>query len=501
MVQTFNRNEARPPPRRGAVGFKMNRVKTALSTFWGQVALFCLLTATVPVLRYFLLPIKNRYQLSPFFSFVEPYLGPFTLLPLVALFALTLCLRQALRAPAVVKYTYFTVTFFTLTVTVNAALGGLHNLLPQALWQYLADAQKLYVHGNFLRDYHLHVESLHWHATVHPAGVFLYFYPLLRIFPAQSQWVWIALVNALLAGTGALFLYRAAGNLYGEKARAPAALLYVTAPSLLLYGSTIDAVIAAYGAFTLYLLSRYLTRGRLRDGFLAGLAVAGGVFLAYQFGFFWVLLGVGTVLALRYAPPPAASEGSPAARGKRGWLVASVAAAVGAFGAFFVALYFLTGFNVVAEFIHQLRASEKYYGSGENVWYLFNRYVLGGPAYEGPHRSALMWIPGNFLAFFFLLGPPTTILFLRDLWRRLKERPPRAAGAVFSIAAAASFLLINFSGFTLAETERVWLFMTPWFLGGAASYLEERRPDLLFSVLAFNVLLSVAFVTFFRPIR
>jgi hypothetical protein len=464
------------------------------------------LTATVPVLRYFLLPIINRYQLSPFFSFVEPYLGPFTLLPLVALFALTLCLRQALRAPPAVKYTYFTVAFFTLTTTVNAALGGLHNLLPQALWQYLADAQKLYVHGNFLRDYHLHVENLHWHTTVHPAGVFLYFYPLLRIFPAQSQWVWIALVNALLAGTGALFLYRATGNLYGAKARATAALLYVTMPSLLLYGSTIDAVIAAFGAFTLYLLSRYLTRRRLRDGLLAGLAVAGGVFLAYQFGFFWVLLGVGTVLALRYAPPPAVgeetpAEGPPVQAGRRGRLVAASAVAVGAFVAFFVAVYFLTGFNVVTEFGHQLRASEKYYGSGENVWYLFNHYVLGGPAYEGPHRSALMWIPGNFVAFFFLLGPPTTILFLRDLWRRVKERPPRAAGAIFSIAAAASFLLINLSGFTLAETERVWLFMTPWFLGGAASYLEERRPDLLFSVLAFNVLLSVAFVTFFRPIR
>jgi len=483
----------------------MSQLKNVLRSFWGQVALFCLLTATVPVLRYFLLPIATRYQLSPFYFSVGPYLGPFTLLPLVALFALTLCLRQALTAPAAVKYGYFVLAFFTLATTVNAALGGLHNLLPPALGPILADAQKLYAQGNFLRDYQLHVAKLYREAPVSPAGAFLYLYPLLKIFAAPGQWVWIALVNALLAGTGALFLHRAAGRLYGAKGRDTAALLYVTTPSLLLYASTVDAVVAAYGAFTLYLYARYFTRGGLLDGLLAGLAFAGGVFLAYRFASFWVLLGVGTLLALRYAVRPAgnagaAANGLPAPAGRRGRLIAAAAAAVGAFVAFFVAAYFLTGFDILTAFRQHVGAYEKYYGSGVNVWYLFKRYALGGPALEGPHRSALLWIPGNFLAFFFLLGPTTTILFLRDLRGSVQGRPGLRAGALFSIAAAASFLLLNLSGFTLAETERVWLFMTPWFLGGAASYLEEQRPDLLSAVLTFNVLLAVAFVTFFRPL-
>jgi uncharacterized membrane protein len=98
----------------------------------------------------------------------------------------------------------------------------------------------------------------------------------------------------------------------------------------------------------------------------------------------------------------------------------------------------------------------------------------------------------------FLLGPTTSVLFLRNVVTDLKEKRVDSVGAVLSLAAAGSYVLINLSGLTLAETERVYLFMVPWFLMGSGCYLMERKPRLLYPVLTFNFTLALLFVVFFR---
>ena len=70
-----------------------------------------------------------------------------------------------------------------------------------------------------------------------------------------------------------------------------------------------------------------------------------------------------------------------------------------------------------------------------------------------------------------------------------------------SLAAAVSYILINLSGLTLAETERVYLFMVPWFLVGSGYYLMEKRPRLLYPVLITNLAITWLFVVFLRHIK
>lgn len=111
-----------------------------------------------------------------------------------------------------------------------------------------------------------------------------------------------------------------------------------------------------------------------------------------------------------------------------------------------------------------------------------------------------MWVPGNFVAFFALLGPTTTVLFLRNLWGELREKTA-ARLAPISLAAAVSFVLVNLSGLTLAETERVWLFTAPWFLLGAGYYLKVKDSRFFYPALLFNVALSFAFVIFFYRVK
>ncbi len=472
----------------------------------------CFLAALAVTLRLVLLPSVGAWQISPFFSLFKIHLALYTLIPPAAFAAFILSLKWAFGRGAAVKLAYFALAFFVLTTTVNMAGGGPVKILPGFVWQYAFDAQKLYEYGNFLRDYHVHAEGLHWHTTVHPPGIFLYLYPLLKLF--GDEWMCVALLNALIAGAGVVFVYKAAERIYGSDARDAAAALYVTTPSLILYGSTAEAVLGALGAAVIYLLALYFARGRFVYAALTGLAVATGVFFAYQFAFVWVLLLVWSLLYVLYERKKesrlsdgAAASGTSAASapGPRllsfGRLVALAAAAAATFALFFLTIYIISGFDVITEFRYQQLASESYYSAGGNVVYWFKHYVLGAPAYTGEHRSYLPWVPGNFVAFFFLLGPATTILFLRNLRRETKEKKARRGASGLSLAAAASFVLVNLTGLTLGETERVWLFMVPWFLVGAGYYLGKENRRLLYPVLVLNLALSLLFVTFFYHVK
>ena len=491
----------------------VGKMKKILASFWVQVGSLCFLTALAVTLRLLLLPSRRGWQISPFASLFEIHLSLYTLLPPAAFAAFILSLKRALKRGTAVKLAYFTLAFFVLTTTVNMAGGG-DKILPGAIWQYCFDAQKLYAQGNFLRDYHLHVEGMHWHTTVHPPGIFVYLFPLLKLF--GKRWIFVALLNALLAGAGVIFAYKAGRRLAGAEAGDAVAALYVTAPSLILYGSTIDAVLCALGAAVVYLLARYFGRGRFTYAVLTALALAAGAFVAYQFGFVWILLLAWSITYAVYKRKNARARGDVADIGQTApaspprnqtarlsgtRLAALAAAAAVAFALFFVAVYLASGFDVITEFQHQQRASELYFGAGANVIYLFKRYVLGAPAYATKHRSYLMWVPGNFVAFFFLLGPATTILFLRNLWREMKEKEARRKASGLSPAAAVSFVLVNLTGLTLAETERVWLFMVPWFLVGAGYYLRKENPRLLYPILLLNLAISFLFVTFFYHVK
>jgi len=475
----------------------MKKVKKILGRFWVQVGALCSVAVLAVALRLLFLPTKGRWQISPFFSLVDLHVSGYTFIPPLAFAAFMLSLSWALRRRDATKWAFFALAFFAFTTTVNMAAGGPTNILPDFVWQYASDAQKLYEYGNFLRDYHARAAGLHWHTTVHPPGVSVYLYPLLKLF--GDRWMYVALVNALIAGAGGAFVYKAAERIYGGGAKDAAAALYVTTPSLILYGSTVDAVLCALGAVIIYLLALYFARGRAVCAALTGLAIATGVFLAYQFAFMWVLVLAWSSLyvVFRRKKETRRDDGAPSI-GRPAALAAVTAAA---FALFFLTIYLVSGFDVVAEFRYQQLASESYYSAGGNVVYWFKRYILGAPAYTGEHRSYLQWVPGNVVAFFFLLGPPTTILFLRHLWDELGGKKAGRLRTAFTPAAALSLVLVNLSGLTLAETERVWLFMVPWFVVGAGYYLEKRGRRFLCAVLGFNLAVSLLFVTFFTHVK
>jgi hypothetical protein len=131
-----------------------------------------------------------------------------------------------------------------------------------------------------------------------------------------------------------------------------------------------------------------------------------------------------------------------------------------ALGAAIGALLLLTHFNLVACFITAVRGHEAQQGNGgfDNL----TRYLL---------RSS-----GNIIAYLMSIIPLSILAGLamtRGL-RRDKNSEPRLAMAMF-VALGLTVLLAGFSGLFYAETERIWIFLTPAFALAAGYELARRR--------------------------
>ncbi len=486
----------------------MERAKAILGSFWFQVGAFCAVTALVVIVRILSRPVDDVIAISPFFAFLDIRVNAYGLLPpfvfAIVLFTIPLYIKLGPSG----KLVFLTAAFVSLAVAVNSVDGGFTKIYSITVGEYYHDAMKLYGKGNFLQNYHLNVKGMRGHTTVHPPGIFVYLYPLVKLL--GPNWRLISVANVIVGGIGAFVVWKTALEIFDRKTADYAALLYITTPSLLLYAPRLDIVFAFLGSLCAYSIILYFVRGRLTYAFLAGLFFAVGFFFTYELVFFAFLIPVWSVIfcitrprtksKLGHIHPENACNNSSyrriiGLRLKKTALMSAVVATV--FISFFGALYLTLGFDIVAVFKEQQKTTERWWSAGWNILYWIKLNFLGGKPYVGKHRSYIMWVPGNLIAFGFLLGPPTTVMFVRNLWRNLKGNEHAVIGYIFVLAFSISFLLFNISGLTLGETERIWSFMVPLFVIGAARYLSVKNRRLMYPVLIINLILVWAYETFF----
>jgi hypothetical protein len=228
--------------------------------------------------------------------------------------------------------------------------------------------------------------------------------------------------SCLLAGAlVAPLTYLLGRRLLAERQARIAALLVAACPAMLTIGATsADAVFATLGAAA----ALALVTNR----------VAGAAALAVASQFSWSLLAVGAWAVVL--------------RGRRGGVVLALACAL-ALVAYYGALALATGYDHLGT----LAATEQVYGHS-----------------IARIRPAWYWTAGSPVAFAVLLGLPTTAYALRARGR--------VALAIAIIVAVAAL-----SGFTKAETERIWLFLVPFACLAAATVLPTRRVGPVVAVL------------------
>jgi methylthioxylose transferase len=344
----------------------------------------------------------------------------------------------------------------SLRLALGSARGGIDGLYAvyelgnhEAASEYLPALPALDFGARFFLDTFAEVgASLPVHAIGHPPGLLLVMH-WLGIDRAPGM-------AALTIGVGALSIplaYLLARQLLDERRARTATLLYVFAPSAVLYGATsADALYATVALLAAVPLAAVALAGRggdaARAGRSRGLAAlpAGAAALSLASFVSYANLAIGAWSALL------AWQHSGLRR------AAALAAACGAgLVVFYAALHVATGYDPIGV----LEATESVYREG----------IASRRPYE-------FWVFGSPAAFMVALGLPIAWLVLRSA---AGGNP--AARALLAVLAVAALL-----GFTKAETERIYQFLVPLACVAAAAALPERRLPLVLGALAAQAL-------------
>ena len=280
--------------------------------------------------------------------------------------------------------------------------------------------------GYFLDHFAQLVPALPVHAAGHPPGLLLTMHLLGLTTPAR--------LAALCIGMGALsapLAYALGRRVSDERAARVTGLLMAFAPGVLLFGATsADAV--------------YLTLGLAAAVVLLDRPLLGAVLLTVASLFAWSLLAVGAwavILTLLRTGPRAAVR-----------LALLIGAVVLAGQAAFA---LATGFDPLGT----LHATSRVYALG-----------------VASRRPYAFWLFGSPVAFLVMLGVPIAALAVTATARRRPE----------ALAIAAILVISAVTGFTKAETERIWLFLAPFVCLAAAPLV--RRPRAFAAALAVQAL-------------
>jgi len=432
----------------------------SLNRYWLAVVAGYVLVTAVLVARVAAAG-GTHAELSPLYAVLQPRFSPWGLFAL-PFFALLLALLPRLRgARARVFLPAATLWGAALALAVTMLWTGVAELPARAIPVFLHDLTKLGDPSAFIGSYHELIKSLSDHGHVRPPGLFYFFWGVVKVV-GRDRYA-LQTVITLLSAAAAFPVYGLARRFLGREASAMAALLYLLSGNFILHGISYDGLFGTLGAAGIFLFVVVAQKGRWRDTVAAGALCTIAAFSSFTLAF---LLVLGGCLLIYY--------GVKDRRFGSLFLRAVVILAMPA--AFLVVLHATTGYDFLANFEESYRWAQTQASGGMNVFKLLTGWEL--PAdYPRPsfYRSYWLWGPGNLFAMFFMLGIPTAALYFwwaRGLLRRAAWAEP--LNAVFGTALVA-FLIFNFTGVTLGETERVWLYLLPLFTVPAAARLADAE--------------------------
>jgi hypothetical protein len=335
------------------------------------------------------------------------------------------------------------VSALALSLAINAARAGpvewtwVFRGSFEALNEYLPGLPALSYGTRFFLDRFAElVPALPPNVSAHPPGLIVALHLLALTTPARLAALCIGCAAAVAPLTYAL-----ARRLLSDREARIAGLLAAACPCLLLFGTTsADAVYAALGTAAAALLAARSSRARAAGAALLGVAAL----------FSWLLLAIGAwaaLLAWLRAGPRAAAV-----------TAAACAVAVVAVQAALAGVY---GYDALGT----LAATHAVY--------------LQSPARIRPYA---FWVVGSPAAWATMVGPPIVCAATA-----LRAPAARATAVVIAIAAV--------SGYTKAETERIWLPFVPLICVAAAEAGIGRLRAVLAVLLAQAIAIEVLFYT------
>ena len=413
--------------------------RTAPAAAWLPAGVFSVAAATI---AYGFAARAGGVQLgaslAPFLWDWEPRVRT-SALPAVGLLVAGVSFAPRLRRPAASPWAFAGWTLalgLALRLALGMARGGFDGLWAvfqignhEAASEYLPALPAFGFGARFFLDTFAEIgTSLPVHAIGHPPGLLLLLHWLGIDGPRGMA--------ALTIGVGALSIpltYVLARALLDEARARIAVLLYVFAPSAVLYGATSADALYATLALTAAIPLALVAGGRGQEAHArGGVLTLGAGALAVASFFSYANLAIGAWASLL-----AWQRG-----GARRALLIAMACGAG-LALFYGALALATGYDPIGV----LRATESVYRAG-----------------IASRRPYAFWVFGSPVAFLGALGLPIA-------WFALRSAGARYAPAV---ALAIVVLIAAVLGFTKAETERIYQFLVPLACVAAAATLPAR---------------------------
>jgi methylthioxylose transferase len=390
----------------------------------------------------FSVPSMPWYHCFPFYVFPHPELAPgWALLAVPPALGVTAGVVAMARRqiPWPLWLAASAAAAFVLALAVSALGGG-----PRAWWapfesagEYPAGVHLVGAIPSFLRRFPALLPALPTHAQGHPAGAMVFYGLVARIRPSLAA---AAVATVAVGALGAVAAGALARDELGARGGRLAVALWVLSPGVLLYVATsADAVFATVLGLAALAAHRGLVRRSWAWTAAGGALLWIGSMLTYSTALLLVFLLVRAVGRLRREPAWVAR-----------WAAGTAAVVLG----LVAALWLTTGYDPVA----------------------VARAVHG--AYQGApgsaRRPALLWIPGDLLAFGGMLGVPLLGALAARAVAVVRER----AWASVDAAALAVLLAASGWGFSRGEVERVFQFLVPLVLIPVARQLLDWRARL-----------------------
>jgi len=334
---------------------------------------------------------------------------------------------------------------------------------------YFTDALEVEQPARFLAGFDH--RKLAFHSGTHPPGPILFYWLFLQFcgeaLAPQAGGLAVGVLAALVVPLVALFARRWTGDV---ETAVFAGALWALLPSIVKFLPEFDQVypwftVAAVLAWRAALSPERRARMRTGAAALTGLALALGLFFA------WNLLLLGVVLALvAIAAVPGAAR--PLETVRRTAFAAGVAAA--SLVAFYFVLHSVTGYRPIASLRHAL------------VWQGYMHLERTCPWSKSVGVGPWDVLLG--------LGAPVAVLALAGMVAAFhRGSGPRPAAALTRVGTL-SLLIVLASGRLPQELARVWIFLFPFLIVPAAGVLSRWTPRWRWSVLAVQALVLVASV-------
>jgi len=368
-----------------------------------------------------------------------------------------------------------TSAFFLLSLSVSLALKDHVSRLVDWMAYYGDFSQGLKLFSgmaDLLRNYTSNMAQLGTHANHYPPGICM-------LMKAEQVLNMQALTRflAMLSGVGTICVVRGLSRLLNPSNPAAqlAVLFFVLSPGVLTFISLDPAFILLLpGTLTLYFYLKGLITGKQSYAIAMGICFSLSTFFSFASGFIALLMGILYLVAWRWGLVSLT-------RGLR-----QTGLGITTFAALFLLLYLITGFQLLDCLREALRNNSQQMSNGfDNLF----RYML---------RST-----GAILVYLTAAGFPQSFLAFKAMIHSVKVKEDRSWLKVLAVGMPICLMVSAFSGCFFLETERIWLFFTPFLVipagaEGEALYRESGfRP--VAALLACSLILAGGYELLHRP--